>query len=251
MSPIKVIWWFIRYLQEYIPGRILFKVNTIFLLSKSWFERVYFPLKLSSLQDNNMTITKSVIINSFIDQPKKSYVLIYCFCKIKKYIHCISQDLSLECEVSGKFLPVSTPKLLSCSYQTPHRDCPNTKRCQISSDMTDVGGDGLCFSRASDRQSRTVVLILPPAQTPSSSVIMAVAGERGLPHPVWGCINSILVFPNCCLYQVLNLRLTSEPLSADRYFLLKTTIVSSVLSVLSIATYSPHSWVIHCIVVQF
>lgn len=49
-------------------------------------------------------------------------------------------------------------------------------------------------------------------------VVGCVAGEF---HSIWVWINSMLVFLNCCLYQVARLRLTSELLPGDGYFLYK------------------------------
>lgn len=66
-------------------------------------------------------------------------------------------------------------------------------------------------------------------KTPSSSVIAAVR-RRARPVPsAPSCLRTYKhhPFPNCCLYQVLGLRLTSEPQLADRRFLAKTGIVRS------------------------
>lgn len=101
------------------------------------------------------------------------------------------------------------------------------KWCQVSSDhRQDMPGGGL-LCKAQLLSSNFLLLRLHPLQ--SSRLWGLVARRRGLSHPVWGCINSILIFPNCCLYQVLSLRLTSEPRPADRCFLSKTRIVRSVL----------------------
>lgn len=72
--------------------------------------------------------------------------------------------------------------------------------------------------------------LLPRLHPPQSSRLWGLTiGVQGLSHPVWGYINSILIFPNCCLYQVLGLWLTTELWTADRHFLSKTRIVGLVL----------------------
>lgn len=123
----------------------------------------------------------------------------------------------------------SSVVLISLHIQVD-QECPNTVWCQVSSDQgKDRGGVSTQCQTGKAQLSSTW---LPPARTPSSSVITAeglVAAGQGTSRPVWGCINSILVFPNCCLYQVLSLRLTSPPRPADRRFLSQTRIVRLVL----------------------
>lgn len=65
------------------------------------------------------------------------------------------------------------------------------------------GGEGF---QASD-------FLLPRLHPPPSSQ------RWGQSHPVKGCINSILIFPNCCLYQVLSLWMNTDPQTVERCFL--------------------------------
>lgn len=82
---------------------------------------------------------------------------------------------------------VNTVKYIIFSYQAPQPGCQGQfKQYGVkfpSTTQKTQGGGGLCFNR----QSPTVVLFLPSAQNPSSSVITAVglvAAEQGLSHPV-------------------------------------------------------------------
>lgn len=90
------------------------------------------------------------------------------------------------------------------------------------------GGDGR--EDMGDRRGTLLLLssnfLLPGLHPPQSSWLWGrMIGVQGLSHPVWGCLNSILIFPNCCLYQVHSLWLNTELWTADRHFLSKTRIV--------------------------
>lgn len=139
-----------------------------------------------------------------------------------------------ERQLNQKFLTFRTPKLLTCSYQTPHPGCQGlSKHWVVSGFLWPQRRHGRGWSllqRGLKARLLSPNFLLPRLHPLQSSRLWGLmAGGRGLSHPVWGCINSILVFPNCCLYQVLGLQLTSEPWPADRYFLSKTRIVRSVL----------------------
>lgn len=102
------------------------------------------------------------------------------------------------------------------SYQTPSKlsDCPNTAWCRVSSVNKE---DSVCVSGFRHHSASNFLLLwLHPHQS---------SRGRGVSRSVGGGINSIFVSPNCCLYQVPSMPLTSQPRSGDGCFLSKTTAV--------------------------